>query len=103
MRCSGCIKSTITQIPFNTIRYSNGNPTCKECGNILPVSPLASDNNIANWFTRIRKTKYPYVWPSNRLGCFCDTLLIYQAKNKYGLLSESKHFRYSIRKWFNMH
>ena len=102
MRCSGCIKSTIAQIPFNTIRYSNGKPTCKECGNILSVSPLASDNNIMNWPTRIRKTKYPYVRPSNHLDCFRDTLLIYQAKKKYGLLRESKHLRYSIRKWFNM-
>ena len=101
-RCSGYIRSTIAQIPFNTIRYSNGKPTCKECGNLLPVSPLASGDNITNWPTRIKKTKYPYVRPSNHLGCFRDTLLIYQAKKKYGLLSEIKHLRYSIREWFNM-
>ena len=101
-RCSGYIRSTIAQIPFNTIRYSNGKPTCKECGNLLPVSPLASGDNITNWPTRIKKTKYPYVRPSNHLGCFRDTLLIYQAKKKYWLLSEIKHLRYSIREWFNM-
>ena len=94
---SGYFNMEIAQIPYSTIRHNNGKPTCKVCGNIIPMSPLASDDNFANMFATVRQNEYPYVEPRFHSGSFHDSVVVHHAEKIHGPLKKGiKRPRYSL-------